>query len=283
MHNVVMRLGAPVTPASVAPESWIAVLRSKGYRASYCPVTLDSEASLRREYRQAAGEADIVIAEVGAWSNPLSPDADEAQRAFEKCVASLRLADEVGAVCCVNIAGNMGQGPWDGPAPENLVPEAFDRIVASVQRIIDEAAPERACYCLETMPWMLPDSAESYLDFIQAIDRPRFGVHFDPVNLLNSPRRHFGNGEFIKACVDALGDRILSVHAKDQATNAHLTLLLDEAIPGSGVVDYQVLLSCLNGLGPDLPLMIEHLSSEEEYDQAAAFIRTQAAAVGATL
>ena len=279
----VMRLGAPVTPASNTPESWIAALRSKGYRASYCPVTPESEASLRQEYRQAAGESDIVIAEVGAWSNPLSPDTDEARGAFEKCVTSLRLADEVGAVCCVNIAGNLGHGPWDGPAPENLAPDAFDRIVASVQHIIDEAAPERACYCLETMPWMLPDSPESYLEFIEAVDRPRFGVHFDPVNMLNSPRRHFGNGEFIRRCVNVLGDRILSVHAKDQATNAHLTLLLDEAIPGGGVVDYGVFLSCLNDLNPDLPLMIEHLSGEEEYDRAAAFIRSQAAAIGATL
>ena len=83
--------------------------------------------------------------------------------------------------------------------------------------------------------------------------------------------------------MNVLGDRILSVHAKDQATNAHLTLLLDEAIPGGGVVDYGVFLSCLNDLNPDLPLMIEHLSGEEEYDRAAAFIRSQAAAIGATL
>ena len=278
-----MRLGAPVTPASATPESWVAALENKGYRASFCPVTLDSEAALRHEYKQAAVEADVVIAEVGAWSNPLSPDPDESSRAFEKCVASLRLADEIGAVCCVNIAGNLGRGPWDGPSPENLAAYAFARVVAAVPRSIDEAAPSHARYCLETMPWMLPDSAQSYIELVEAVDRRRFGVHFDPVNMLNSPRRHFGNGEFIRDCVVTLGERILSVHAKDQSTNAHLTLLLEEAIPGSGDVDYQVLLSCLDGLDPDLPLMIEHLSGEEEYARAAAYIRGQAAALGITL
>lgn len=278
-----MRLGAPVTPASDTPENWVAALKSKGYRASFCPVTLESEASRRDEYKQAALEADVVIAEVGAWSNPLSPDPDEARRAFEKCVASLRLADEIGAVCCVNIAGNIGAGPWDGPSPENLAPDAFGRIVVSVQRIIDEAGPERACYCLETMPWMLPDSAESYLELVEAVDRPRFGVHFDPVNILNSPRRHVSNSEFIRSCVNILGNRILSVHAKDQAISSRLTLHLDEVIPGSGDVDYRVLLGSLDGFNPDLPLMIEHLSGEDEYDKAAAYIRAQAALQGVTL
>ena len=100
-----MRLGAPVDKSSGTPEEWIGALKRKGYRASFCPLPLDASGSLRFEYAAAAREAEIVIAEVGAWSNPLSRDTDEADRAFRKCVGALRMADEIGAACCVNISG----------------------------------------------------------------------------------------------------------------------------------------------------------------------------------
>ena len=35
------------------------------------------------------------------------------------------------------------------------------------------------------MPWTLPDSPDSYLELMGAIDRRQFAVHFDPTNLIN--------------------------------------------------------------------------------------------------
>ena len=275
-----MRIGAPVFCKPITPENWIAELKRKGYRAAFSPVKLDATPSQRDEYALAAREGDIIIAEVGAWSNPLSPDSDEAQKAFRKCVESLRLADDIGAVCCVNIAGNMGPGPWDGPCAENLTQIGFEKVVSSVQQIIDEAAPEHASYCLETMPWMYPHSADSYLDLIKAIDRSRFGVHFDPVNLINSPELHLMSGPFLEDCISKLAKGMLSVHAKDQTISSRLTLHLDEAAPGRGGIDYDAFLGGLSKLDPDLPVMIEHLSSEEEYDAAFDFISNKLDAFG---
>ena len=48
---------------------------------------------------------------------------------------------------------------------------------------------------------------------------------------------------------------------------------LDEVPPGQGNLDYRVLLRELDRLDPDTPLMLEHLSTEEEYRQAATYIR----------
>ena len=59
-------------------------------------------------YAAAAKAADIVIAEVGTWSNPLSPDEAKRKAALEKCKKGLALADEIGARCCVNITGSLG-------------------------------------------------------------------------------------------------------------------------------------------------------------------------------
>lgn len=268
--------------AGRTPEEWVAAVRRHGYRAAYCPVGTGADDATVAAYARAAQEADIVIAEVGAWSNPLSPDPAEREAAREKCRASLALADRIGARCCVNIAGSRGK-KWDGPHPDNLTGETFDLLVETVRSILDAVEPTRTFYTLETMPWMYPDSPESYLRLVEAIDRERFAVHLDPVNLVCSPRRYFGNAALIRECFALLGPRIQSCHAKDILLSENLTTHLDEVRPGLGGLDYAVFLRELSRLDPDTPLMLEHLPSEEEYARAADHVRSVAAAEGLRL
>jgi sugar phosphate isomerase/epimerase len=277
-----MRLGGKVTPAAPTPQAWVAAVQAKKYRASYAPVGLDADAATIAAYRRAAEEADIVIAEVGAWSNPLDDDPVKRRAAMEKCVASLRLADALGARCCVNIAGSRG-ARWDGPHPANLSEETFALIVRSVQEIIDTAQPRQSVYALETMPWIYPDSVESYERLIEAIDRPHFGVHFDPVNMINSPALYFENAKIIRDFVAALGTQIQVVHLKDIKLQDKLTVHLDEVAPGEGALAISVLLCELAGLDADLPVMLEHLPDDAAYDAAAAHVRRVAAQEGIPL
>ena len=267
-----MRLGGPIFGDVSTPEKWTEAHRQKQYRAAYCPLNLDASDQKISDYEAAAKEADLVIAEVGAWSNPLSSDRKTADEAFSKCVRSLELAERIGAKCCVNITGSCGE-VWDGPHPDNLTPRTFERIVTLTQRIIDAVNPSRTFYTLETMPWAYPDSPESYLQLIQAIDRPQFGVHLDPANLICSPQLFFENAKLIQDCFSKLGSRIKSCHAKDIALAPRMTVHLDEVRPGLGSLDYRVFLQELNRLDPDLPLMLEHLPDASEYDAAALHIR----------
>ena len=80
MHSV--RLGGPIYKKFQNPDEWIAAINDKGYRAAYCPVGTDSSSQLIADYERAAKKAGIVIAEVGAWSNPISPDSKMAEEAF---------------------------------------------------------------------------------------------------------------------------------------------------------------------------------------------------------
>ena len=269
-------LGGPIFEKVDSPESWAAAVKSAGYRAAYCPLTPDADDSTVAAYAAAAQKAGIVIAEVGAWSNPLSADPVTRADALEKCKNGLELAERIGARCCVNIAGSRGQ-KWDGPDPRDLTDETFEMIVQSVRQIIDAVKPTRTCYTLEPMPWMYPDSAESYLRLIQAIDRRAFGVHFDPVNLVCSPQRYFNNGDLICDFVESLGPFIRSCHAKDILLQPNLTTHLDEVRPGLGSLDYYTYLSALNNLSEDIPLMLEHLQEAEEYRLSAEYIRSVAA------
>jgi len=277
-----MRLGGPTFQEYSDPPGWVQAVRACGYTAAYCPIGPDAPPDVVKAYADAAAAADIVIAEVGAWSHLLSGDAAEHASAMDTCRGGLALADAIGARCCVNIAGSRGV-KWDGPCPQDMTDETFDMIVQSVQSIIDDVAPTRSYYTLETMPWMYPDSPDSYLKLIEAIDRKQFAVHLDPVNLICSPQRYFNNAAVIKECFAKLGPRIRSCHAKDILLGDQLTVHLDEVIPGGGGLDYHVFLTELAKLDDDTPLMLEHLGTEAEYTQAAAHIRQVAEKAGVQL
>ena len=165
---------------------------------------------------------------------------------------------------------------WDGPDRNNLSDEAFNLIVDSVRNIIDNVRPSRTFYTLEPMPWIFPDSPQSYIKLIEAIDRKAFGAHMDIVNMINCPSRYFMNGEFIKECFRILGDQIKSCHAKDIKMMPKLTVNLEETYPGNGSLDYIAYLSEINKLNQDIPLIIEHIDLPEEYTQAVRFIKQTA-------
>lgn len=276
-----MRLGAPLFEPYTDPDSWIAALRRANYAAAYCPqIPAGFTVS---DFANAALRGNILIAEVGAWhNNPLSQNDTVRRAAIREIQAKLALADEMGANCCVNVAGSRGE-KWDGPDLDDLTPATFDLIVESVREIIDGVKPKRTFYSLETMPWMYPDSTESYVQLVQAIDRPAFAVHFDPVNLISSPQRFFNNGAVMQEFITALGPQIKSVHVKDLVLLPTLTTHLDEVRPGAGKLDYPILLDALYALGLDLPLMLEHMSDPNDYVLGAQFIRATAEQVGVPL
>lgn len=266
-----MRLGGPIFDEYDDPQAWVDAVKRWGFRAAYCPVPNDADAATVNAYAAAAEKADIMIAEVGAWSNPLSPDAETRNAAREHCKKSLDLADRINARCCVNIAGSRGER-WDGPAAADLTEETFEMIVEMVRDIIDSVKPRRTFYTLEPMPWMYPDSPDSYLRLFRAIERPAFAVHLDPVNMICSPQRYFANTAFLKECFVKLGPYIKSCHAKDILLGDALTVHLSEVRPGLGQLDYRTLLRELAALEQDVPLMTEHLPDEHEYRLAAEYI-----------
>ena len=274
-----MRLGSPLPQTWDSPDGWVAAVQRRGFRAAYWPLGDDAGADTVRAYADAAASADIVIAEIGAWSNPLSPDGPTRAAALELCKRRLELADRVGACCCVNIAGSRAD-TWDAPHPENLGRETFAQIVDTVREIIDAVEPRRTFYSLEAMPWALPDTPDSYLELMGAIDRPRFAVHLDPVNLVNSPAKYYDTAGLLRECFAKLGPHIKCCHAKDVTLANELTVHLAEVVPGRGALDYRVLLTEMDRLDPDTPILVEHLADDREYTAATAHIRSVADSLG---
>lgn len=258
-----MRLGASLSTHSDDPEEIARTYVDAGYSAAVCPpVSLDQPERIRA-LREAFARHDVVLAEIGVWNNMLDPDLARRAANVEANLRALALADELGVLCCVNIAGSFHPSRWDGPHPHNLSEEAFELTVQNVRQIIDAVKPKRTRYSLETMPWVIPDSADSYLRLIEAVDQPMFGVHLDPVNLINCPARYYDNAELLRECFSKLGPWIISCHGKDILLRDQLTVHLDEVRPGLGALDYKVFLQELSRLPGDVPLILEHLKPEE--------------------
>lgn len=258
-----MRLGGPIFRECKSLEEEISFHKKLGFGAAYCKYIEDKNE--REEYRLAFSEADIVLAEFGAYGiNILDTEPVVRQKNIDEICRRLEYADSVRARCCVIHGGSVETGDWGNANPLNLSEQSFAETVTIVQDILDLVEPEYTKLVMETESYLLPDTPESYARLIEAIDRSAFGVHLDPVNIIASPRKFYFNGQFIKQCFAVLGDHIISCHAKDVNMPAkHATVQINETFIGDGVLDYDVYLKEIVKLVPAPTLMIEHLNENQ--------------------
>jgi len=275
-----VRLGGPSFAKTDDPEELALAHRRLGYGAAYCPNIKLTDTDRIRATAAAFQRHDVVIAEVGRWVNLMDANPEQRRKNLEFVTEGLALAEAVGARCCVDIAGSFNPTVWYGPHPDNLSERFFEAAVENARKIIDAVKPRRAKFCYEMMGWALPDSVESNLRLLKAVDRPAFGVHLDPCNLINSPQRFFRNTDLLNECFDKLGPHIVSCHAKDLHWEVEMNVHFREVIPGKGSLDYTTFLKRLAVLPQQPPLMMEHLNKAEEYAEAARYIKDVGAKAG---
>lgn len=273
-----MRIGAHVFGYSNAQE-WVLLHKKLGYGAAYWPLALDAPGQQVEEYAAEARRHNLLISEIGTWNNMLAADPDEAERNVQANINALRLADRVGARCCINITGSMSD-TWDGPHPQNMSEEVFAKAVENIRRIIDTATPQSAFYTVEMMPWMVPNSIEGMQALLDAVDRPQFAVHADMCNMINSFEKVYENAALTRRFFRTFGRKIKAVHAKDICLGKKLTLQITEVMPGQGVMDLDTMLAECEVLDADMPIMVEHLNGEQEYTDVARWFLERAAKLG---
>ena len=252
--------------------------RERGLSAAYCPQVSVDDGDRIRAIRTAFAAEDVVIAEVGGWRNMLHPDPAEGRRERQRMADYLAIADEVGALCaitCIGSPGGPGQGSHDA---FNFTPEAFDAAVDNARWLIDTVKPKRARFVYEIYPFSVADSPRNIRRLIDTVDRPEFAAHMDLVNLINTPRRYYENAAVAREAVRLFGDRIVSAHAKDLAMQEDVSVIMHEVRPGCGNIDYAAYLRVLHDLPQTVPLMIEHLHTQREYDLGVHYIKQVAAA-----
>lgn len=267
-----IRLGGPSFAKTDDPEELALAHRKLGYRAAYCPGISLGDSARIKVVAEAFAKHDVILAEVGRWVNLLDADAATRRKNLQTVTDGLALAEAVGARCCVDIAGSFSTTSWFGPHPDNLSPKFFDAAVENARKIIDAVKPKRAKFCYEMMGWAMPDSVSCCAKMLEAVDRPAFGVHLDPCNLVNSPERFYRNTDLLNECFDKLGRWIVSCHAKDLVWEVEMNVHFKEVRPGKGSLDYATYLRRVAELSQGPPVMLEHLPNAEEYTQAREYV-----------
>jgi sugar phosphate isomerase/epimerase len=286
-----IRFGAPVFLRSderaaaageshgAAPEVDPAVIARahslKGYTAAYAPAVKLTDGARIRAIRKAFETEGVMIAEVGYWENLVDSDPDVRRANRRRMVEALALAEELGARCAVDTFGSYCRGPNNTRhVAENFSEAAFEEAVEMARDFIDEVKPRTAHFTYEIFPFDVVDSPSAIARLVKAVDRRQFGVHLDLANLINSPRAYFASGAIMEECVRLFGERIVAAHGKDvMLREPAISVLIDEVIPGQGGMDIAAFVRGLHRLPQQVPLMLEHLANEQEYDQGAAHYR----------
>jgi sugar phosphate isomerase/epimerase len=275
-----LRLGGPIyiksdDPAEIAQEH-----RRLGYRAAYGPHVEANDTDRIKAIIKEFAARDVIIAEVGGWCNMLDPDAEKRRKNMAKVQDRLAVAELLGARTCPNIAGSYNPHFWCGPHPRNITEEFIDATVENCRHVIDAVKPARTTFSIEMMPFNFPTGPDDYLKLIKRVDRKAFAVHLDACNVMNCPERMYHNSAVIEECFRKLGPWIVSCHAKDLAWEDYVQVCLREVIPGRGELDYRAYLRGLAALPVDVPLMLEHLKTAEEFDEGRRHIQGVAQEMG---
>ncbi len=279
-----MRLGGYGIDYTGDPEAYAQAHVAFGYNAAYMPnISLDNRDEIAAIIK-AMADADVIIAEAGAWKNLIAHDEGQRQANLDYAVHQLALADELGARACVAFHGTVGHAgdPWQlsdnydyGPHPDNQSEAGFQRAVDTARYVIDAVKPKRTKFSLEMVPWLVTDTAGNYLNLLRATDRPQFGAHIDAANMVISPRLYFNTGRMIREAFELLGPWVVSCHAKDivmQGGPGTISFHLDEVPPGEGNLDYGAYVAEIRKLGRDVPLMLEHFGVPE-YKRALIYLK----------
>lgn len=264
------------------PELLAAKHKEKGFRSAYVPQIDWRDTSLVKATRQAFEREDILLAESGYWENIMDIDEDTRKANREKMLDAFILAEELGARCVINIFGSYCRGSGSQThSGKNFSDDAFAAAVDMARYFIDTVKPKTAYFTYEIFPFNVVDSIENIERLVKAVDRDQFGVHFDLVNLINEPRKYYGHVAIIEEMTRVLGDRIVSAHVKDiKIIEPSISVIMEEVPAGQGIINFGAFFSAINKLPRDIPILMEHLNDEQEYDAAAAHIRQEVKKAG---
>ncbi len=267
-----MKLGVSSPLQHESPAQWARRHKELGLEAINFSPNCEDDPALVEEYVRAVRAQQLTIAEVGIWRNTLDPDEDARRKAVRFAVGQLELADRIGARCCVNIIGARGSR-WDGAYKDNYSRETWDLGVKTIREIIDAVQPRNTYFTIESMPWMVPTGPDEYLHLLEAVDRDRFAVHMDVFNWMTTPKRYFYNEDFIEECFEKLGKLVKSCHLKDVRMEEDYTLFFRETYMGNVAVNIRHLIETATSYDKDMPFIIEHLNTDEEYLDSIRYVK----------
>ncbi|MCX6090458.1 MAG: sugar phosphate isomerase/epimerase [Candidatus Atribacteria bacterium] len=212
------------------------------------PLSLGSE--VLQEIKGMAGDKNIAIRSIALgvlWKyNLASPNESIRKKALEVGKRGVEMADALGASSVLIIPGYVSV-PWD-PASE-VVPyeEAMKLAKQSITELAIFARGTRVALGLENVWNKLFLSPVEFRSFVDEIGEPSVKIHFDTANVLISG--------YPEQWIDILGERIVTVHAKDFKLS--VGNINGFCIPLEGDVNFPAVMQSLHHAGYDDYLIAE--------------------------
>ncbi len=192
-----------------------------GFFRSMAPGDVDPIARL-------IGEAGQVTSMICFSPDFTHPDREERLRQVERQKAAIDLTVRLGARHCRTLSGQRypGLGRDEGIA----------RTLEGIRRSLEYAESRNVVLCMENHykdgTWRYPEFAQPediYLEIIEQIDSPFFGVQYDPSNA-------FVGGFDPVAFLEKIRHRVVTMHASDRYLAPGATL--DDLATGDGSLGY---------------------------------------------
>lgn len=209
------------------------------------------------EVRRAFGSHGIGIEVLGCYINPIHPEPEVRAYLLGLFKEHLRHARDFG---CNIVALESGSLNADySPHPDNGGEAAFRELLCSMSGLVEEAERCGVVVGIEAVTSHVVCTPERMRRLLDAIPSPHLGVVFDPVNLLSEMNFGF-HREIVRQSLDAFGDRIVVIHAKDFIIERDR---LSFCPAGRGMLEYGPILRWLQDSRPETAVLLEETGPDQ--------------------
>ncbi len=232
-----------------------------------------------RELRAALTQHDVVVFEVGGYTNMIHPDPAERQKNLKHLAMCIETADKIGCPMVGTISGSLDPVNFFNVHPDNWTEKTWQVLVEAVKQVLRDTSGCKAALGMEAQVTTNIDGPRAHKRLMDDVGDMRCAVNFDPVNMI-SLASYYHTTELLNECFDLLGERIIGAHAKDTyIIPDQQTVHVQEVCSGRGVMDYETFLVRLSRMKWPRTLLPEHVPADQLLE-AKAYIEKVAAKVG---
>jgi sugar phosphate isomerase/epimerase len=208
-----------------------------------------------RRIRKIFEARNIAIAVLGCYINPIHPDPDEREKALASFEEHLRFARDFGCTLVGTETGSLNANCSFHPDTEK--DETFDLFCKSVERLLNCAEKCGSMVAIEPVAHQHTISSIEKMDrLLRRFPTPALAVIWDPVNLIPITGLEESQEAFFTRCMDAWGDKIAAIHAKDFGMEGGRKK--GDLPAGTGELDWPVFLRLLMQRKPGIDILLEN-------------------------
>jgi sugar phosphate isomerase/epimerase len=229
-----------------------------------------------REVKTQLKAHDVNFYAIHCAGNIIAPD-PENEHWQRHIIEAYNSAEEMGCELILTHTGSMYSNR-NIPHPLNWSREGWTRSVNALKRIAKDTAGGKVKIAIEPVNSEAINNPWAQVRLRQDVGDNRISSGLDITNMVH-PAVAFRMTEFTNLVFDLLQDQIAYIHAKDFAWNGMMAGL-NWAMNGTGNMDYETFLVRISRINHPINMLVEFLTTEEEYQEAQRNIRATAKKVG---